>query len=209
MTIRAVFFDYGGVIGHFDEEWIREFEREQGLRYGDILKALYRGSEWMQAEVGTIDEASWFKAGVRRIVELGGRLSPEGLRDAWAKSFLRLDRQVVALAVALSTSYQVGLLCNSSNSQRSLEDKLARLGILDMWHAIVNSANVGVAKPDERIYHIAARKVGVPPSECVHIDDKQENVAGARAAGFHAIHHNGDYAALEERLRELGIDTSL
>jgi FMN phosphatase YigB (HAD superfamily) len=85
---------------------------------------------------------------------------------------------------------------NSSSSQQRLEEKLAGAGILHTWHVIVNSAEEGVAKPDARIYAIAAQRIGVEPSECVHIDDKWENVVGAWAAGFSAIHYTGSCAEL-------------
>jgi FMN phosphatase YigB (HAD superfamily) len=45
----------------------------------------------------------------------------------------------------------------------------------------------------------------VEPSHCVHIDDKLENVVGARSAGFSAIHHTGSYTELVRSLAGLGV----
>jgi hypothetical protein len=72
-VIRAIFFDGGGVISHFDEELIRTFEREQGLQHGEILKTLYSGREWIDAELGVMDEDAWLRIGVRRLAESGAR----------------------------------------------------------------------------------------------------------------------------------------
>jgi putative hydrolase of the HAD superfamily len=93
-----------------------------------------------------------------------------------------------------------------SNSTPRLESELlAANGIHDMWDVVINSARVGVAKPDSRIYQIAAERIGVPPEACLHIDDLEPNVRGAEAAGFHAIHHQGDFAELASQLELLGV----
>jgi putative hydrolase of the HAD superfamily len=70
---------------------------------------------------------------------------------------------------------------------------------------VVNSARVGVAKPDKRIFHVAAERMGVEPAACLHIDDLWPNVQGAREAGFQAIHYDGDFPSLERELRSLGV----
>jgi putative hydrolase of the HAD superfamily len=111
---------------------------------------------------------------------------------------------VIALADNLRGRFKVGVL---SNSTLRLEDELlAPNGIGDMWDVIINLARVGVAKPDARIYAIAAERIGVPPDECLHIDDLEPNVRGAEAAGFRAIHHHGDFQNLIASLNALGID---
>ena len=123
--IRAIFFDGGGVISHFDEEVISTLEREHGLREGDVLKALYSGREWMDAETGATGENAWLDVGIGRLAKSTRSLTFQDLRNAWDKAFLKVDRQVLSLAEALSKSYRIGLLTNSSSSQRDLEEKLA------------------------------------------------------------------------------------
>jgi len=206
--IRAIFFDGGGVISHFDEELIITFEREQGLQRGDVLKALYTGREWIDAEMGVMDEDAWLQICARRLAGSAGPVSFGDLRDVWGRAFLKIDQQVLALARALSTAFRVGLFTNSSSSRQRLEEKLARVDILDVWHVIVISSEEGVAKPDPRIYAIAAQRIGAEPTEWVHIDDKWENVVGAREAGFQAIHHTANYAELVARLDDLGVPSA-
>ena len=71
---------------------------------------------------------------------------------------------------------------------------------------VLNSTRVGYAKPGARIFQHAADALGVKPGACVHIDDLPHNITGAREAGFHAVHYEGDGAALERDLRALGLD---
>ena len=200
--IRAVFFDYGGVLARLDRESLATLESDLGLSDGDLIRSMYTIPEWEQAQVGGIEESLWRDAVDARLVELAGRPLP-GVRDRWTGAWREIDTNVVALAETLKAGYRVGVL---SNSTLRLEDELlAPAGILDMWHVVINSARVQVAKPDERIYRIAAERIGVPPEECVHIDDLPHNIDGARSAGMHAIHHEGDYPALEANLRALGV----
>jgi putative hydrolase of the HAD superfamily len=52
---------------------------------------------------------------------------------------------------------------------------------------IIISAEEGIAKPDPRIFRIAAERLGVRPQEAVFVDDRPENVQGARAVGMRGI----------------------
>lgn len=120
----------------------------------------------------------------------------------------KLDENVVALAKALGSNYRVALISNST--KKGLEkDLLQPLGVHDvhdLFEVVVTSARVGIAKPDTRIYHYAAEQLGVEPSACVHIDDHPPNVDGAIAAGFAAVYYQGDFTALAESLRSLGLE---
>ena len=67
------------------------------------------------------------------------------------------------------------------------------------------SADVGLAKPDERIYALSARRLKLAPAECVFIDGLPRNVEGARAAGMHAVHFLVNEHNLETQLADLGV----
>jgi epoxide hydrolase-like predicted phosphatase len=68
---------------------------------------------------------------------------------------------------------------------------------------MIVSAEVGVMKPDARIYRIALEKLGVAPAEAVLLDDFPKNVEGARAVGMAAIHFTRPEQALDELKRLL------
>ncbi|MFD4469031.1 HAD-IA family hydrolase [Rhodococcus sp. NPDC058505] len=63
---------------------------------------------------------------------------------------------------------------------------------------VVLSGDVGLAKPDPRIFLHAARLLGVPPARCVFVDDLIGNVRGAVAVGMVGVHHVGADATVEE-----------
>ena len=200
--IAAIFFDFGGVVARLDRALLAAFEARHGLPEGSFIKALYTIPEWKAAELGEETEEAWLEAARRKLDELAGRPLPDFLEErSWM--WRRLDRDVVSLIERLGVRYDVGLL---SNATLRLEDELRGYHKIDgLFKVIVNSSRVGMAKPDARIYHLAAEWIGAAPSACVHIDDLPHNVEGAREAGFQGIHHNGDYPALEGALRALGV----
>jgi putative hydrolase of the HAD superfamily len=201
-SVRTVFFDFGGVVARLDGEEMRRLEAEYGLPEGGLWQALYRIPEWEEVKLGHISEKAWLQAVGRSLDELAGRPIPEIRRD-WPRVWRGLDQDVVGLVKRLRGRYRVGLI---SNARESLEDELANHhGISDLFDLVVNSARVGLAKPDRRIYLLAAERVGSQPSHCLHIDDLIQNVWGAREAGFQAVHYQEDYPSLERELRSLGV----
>ena len=68
----------------------------------------------------------------------------------------------------------------------------------DVFDAIVLSGEVGLAKPDVRIFLLTAGKLGVEPADCVFVDDLIGNVRGAVAAGMVGVHHRRADATLAE-----------
>ena len=203
-TVRAVFFDFGGVLARLDRELLAAFEVRHGLDEGVFLKALYTIPEWRALEVGGTTEDTWMEAAKRKLDEFAGRELPD-ISEERATMWRKLDGDVVRLARQLrARDYRVGVLSNATDR---LESELHDYhGLGDTFHVIVNSYRVGFAKPDARIYRLAAERIGVEASACLHIDDLEHNVKGAREVGFRAVHHVGDFAALESQLRSLGVD---
>lgn len=76
-----------------------------------------------------------------------------------------------------------------TNATSRLDTDLAALGIAGLAAAVVNSSRAGVAKPDERIYRIAAERAGVSVRRCLFVDDSRVNVDAARALGMSAVRY--------------------
>jgi putative hydrolase of the HAD superfamily len=201
-AVRAVFFDFGGVIVRMDRERQAGIEDRHGLPKGGLMRAITALPEWRAAEVGKGTEQAFLEALKRKLDGLGVEL-PFDIDEAWSMMWRTLDADVVRLVERLGARYDVGVL---SNATLRLDDELREQKIDGLFKVIVNSSRVGMAKPDARIYHLAAERMGVEPSACVHVDDDVDNVEGARRAGFHGIHHQGDCATLERELRSLGVE---
>ena len=202
--IEAVFFDFGGVVACLDHEEMARIEGRHGLPERGLWRAMYETAEWQALRIGQGTEEAWVGAITRELDALAGRPVGDGVREEWLAVWRGLDAAVMSLIDGLRGRYRVGMI---SNATLGLEDELRdHHKIHDLFDIIVNSARVGFAKPDARIFHHAAASLGLLPSACVHVDDLPHNVAGARDAGFHAVHYEGDGAALGRELRALGVE---
>lgn len=96
------------------------------------------------------------------------------------------NEKLLEYIATLKPRFKIGMLSNI-NSRERLSIRFAP-GQLDAhFHTIVASGDEGYVKPQPEIYHIAATRLGVEPSECVFIDDIVEFCEGARQIGMQAI----------------------
>ena len=202
--IQAVFFDFGGVIAAIDHQKMRALEDRYGLPQGGLWQAMYGTPEWHALRVGSGSEQAWVEAIRRTVDELAGRHVSGDIQHEWVKCWRGLDHDVVALAQRLRGRYRVGMISNATlKLERELRDVHRIHHVFDI---IVNSARVGMAKPDAGIFRLAAERAGVEPARCLHVDDLLQNVRGAEEAGFRAVHYDGHYPALERSLRSFGVE---
>ena len=76
----------------------------------------------------------------------------------------------------------------------------------ELFDAVVISAEVGMRKPEPRIFLHAAELLGLPPAECVFIDDIEQNIVAAEVLGFTGVLHTDTRATAERVAELLGIE---
>jgi putative hydrolase of the HAD superfamily len=90
---------------------------------------------------------------------------------------IELYPDVIATLDSLRTRFGIGLLSNGNSYPE-------RCGLADRFSFTVFSQDVGVEKPDSRIFATACKQAGCRPAELMHVGDSLEtDVAGARGAG--------------------------
>jgi len=198
--IRAVIFDYGGVLMRtVNPVPRRELERQLGLPPGGAKKAVFGSPLWDEAQLGRVSGAE-FWADVGQRLALNIEELAEFRRAFWSGD--QLDEELVALIRHLrDEGYRTGLL---SNGPAGLCRRLEQLGIADGFDVIVVSGCEGLMKPDPAIYALALERLGVRAEEAIFLDDFQRNIAAARQVGLHALSFRG-LSLLRKQLRELGI----
>lgn len=194
MQIRAVIFDFGGVIVRTDDRAPRErLAARLGMTYDQLSSLVFDSESALQAALGKLSTQEHWDA-LRN--ELG--LSPDEPAnlplDFWGGDVL--DQELVDYIRALRPDYKTGLISNAWDDLRQVLEYTWK--IADMFDEIIISAEVGVAKPNPRIYQIALQRLEVAPQEAVFVDDFPANIAGARALGMHAIHFQNSLQARQE-----------
>lgn len=203
--IRAVLFDFGGVILSSPFEAFESYEREAGLPPGTIrsINATEPDSNaWAQLERSevTLDEfETLFEA---EAASLGHEVSGA---DVIACLRGEIRPEMVAAIRQIRDDYVVGLLTNNfltGTPEWSSGGSFAEL--VDLFDVVVESSQVGVRKPEHRFYEIALERAGVAADEAVFLDDLGINLKPARAMGMVTIKVLDPRSALSELAAVLG-----
>jgi putative hydrolase of the HAD superfamily len=107
----------------------------------------------------------------------------------------------------LHPTYKVGLLSNAWDDLR--QTMHTRWDIDGLFDELIISAEVGIVKPDPRIFHLALERLSVQPAESVFIDDILTNVEAARQEGLVAIHFQDTRQTLADLQVLLDADQSV
>jgi len=127
---------------------------------------------------------TWEQFVVEASATFGTPIAEPDLRSIYL-SALTPNQNIFPVVLAITHNYPVGLCSNTSSihwhSERS------KLPFADKLDPVILSYEVGVMKPDPRIYKILATRAGIEQSKVLFIDDSEVNVAGARQAGLMSL----------------------
>jgi putative hydrolase of the HAD superfamily len=201
-VIQTVFFDFDGVLSPektgtgFTCKFLAQ---ETGIPY-QALRAAFEPHRMTLARGEATRDATW-----PLVCEAVGRDIPHELLTR-AFEATPLDRPMFAYANSLGRHVKVGIVTDNPKDRM---DVVRRTLWLDrVFTPIVVSAEEGITKDDPEIFRRAAQKAGVATQAAAFIDNVQENVDVARAAGLHGIFYDDekrDLAALTRELLSLGV----
>ena len=182
MTIRAVFFDFGGVIMRTEFQAPRQHLAERfRLDYDDIDKIVFGSESARRASVGEItEEAHWLEV-LKRLKRPASEI--KSFSDEFFGGDI-LDHNLVEYIHSLRGKFHTGLI---SNAWSGLREFITREKIIDIFDTVIISAEVGVVKPDARIYDIALEQAKVNAKEAAFVDDMKVNIEACEKAGMKGI----------------------
>ena len=182
MSIRAVFFDLGGVLVRTTQPEARtRLAQSLGLSYAGIEKVVFENESSLEASLGAISEARHWQ-NITKSLNLP-ETELERIRDEFFAGD-QVDLELLKLIRNLRLTIKTGLISNAWSGLRSW---ITSQGFADAFDNMVISAEIGWVKPDARIYQAALQNLQVLPGEAVFLDDMLRNVEGARKIGMHAI----------------------
>jgi putative hydrolase of the HAD superfamily len=127
----------------------------------------------------------------------GGAVTADGLLQRMFAASMPVPAMYDTIRALRSAGFSTSLLSNSWGC-----DEYPRADFPSLFDTVVLSGEVGMRKPEERIFRHAAETLGLDPQECVFIDDIEANVAAAAACGMTGVHHT-DTAATAAALQDL------
>jgi epoxide hydrolase-like predicted phosphatase len=183
MAIRAVVFDIGGVLEITPRTgWDTQWEARLGLPPGELTAWLR--DVWRGGDVGTLSEAEVEAQTAARLGQDEAQVAAF-MTDLWDEYCGTLNTELATYFTRLRPRYRSGILSNSFVGAR--EHEQARYGFGDMCDYIVYSHEVGMKKPDPRIYALTRERQDVHPHVRVFVDEHEEALVPARALGVHGI----------------------
>lgn len=203
--LRSVIFDWGGVFAplNFIGE-VGEWEDRLGLEEGKIADVLW-GVEWKQFETGAMTPES-FDAHVARGLGLPDR---EAVQDFYRRFYSgeQIEERLVEAVRALRGRYRIALLTNAYPGQAEAILERHGFDMREEFDVYVNSAEVGMAKPNPAIYRLVLDRLEVAPEEALFVDDMVRNTDGAELLGIHTLVFTDPASGLSDLADLLGHGT--
>ena len=198
---NVILTDLDGVIRIWSPEIHRKAERVTGLPEGAIPRAAFSDDLLPLVITGQISDDEWRG----RIADLLSQDFPDANAERavalWSSSPGEVDLEVLEILRACRKRAKLVLVSNATS--RLLSD-LRRLGIAEDFDYIINSSEVGFAKPDPNIYSAALDTVGATQGQALFIDDNAGHVAAATRLGI-AGHTYAGADGLRQKLNHLGL----
>jgi putative hydrolase of the HAD superfamily len=209
--IRAVLWDFGGVILSSPFEAFNHYEAQLGLPQNFIRRINSvdpDSNAWAQMERGEIDTAGFAERFEAEARSLGGELSGRRVLELIAGE---VRPEMVEALRRVKTRFRVACITNnmpaghgpSMTRTSEVAEQIAQ--IMALFEHVVESSKLNMRKPDPRIYRHACELLGVQPANCVYLDDLGINLKPARAMGMRTIKVESADQALTELQALLGM----
>lgn len=206
MPREAVIFDLGGVVLDSPLHAIARYEREAGIPAGLVNRVVVSTGPqgaWSRLERGELRVEEWVPEFERDCAEAGQVIDAARMMEAIRGASEPRPRMITAIRAIRARGLRVGALTNNWVAE---EPAASRLGqeLRGLFDAFVESAVVGLRKPDPRIYRHACDELGVSPEASIFLDDIGANLKAARALGMHTIKVDSAEQAIAELEAALG-----
>jgi putative hydrolase of the HAD superfamily len=202
---RAAIFDIGGVLTHSPVTRIKEFCRHHGIP-DEVRVAIFAPDDgpWSRFERSEIPPEGFAELFDRHIAGLETPASGKVFLEWFFQGFGERP-EMLAVVRHLRGRVKLGSITNNVARDEPPERRTSGIDVHSLFEVVVESAIVGVRKPDPRIYRIACERLEVEPLEAVFLDDLGANLKGAKALGMHTIRVDETTSAIDQLEDALGI----
>ena len=201
--VRATVFDLGGVFIADSVQNVERFGRAVGLsdeQWADLRRGLFLEAGWWdRLERAEISLDAFAEELRRRLAGYGIKLTRERARNFMGSpgdpGRMPLRREIVAAAEAIHAVMPTALLTNNVVEWRA--GWRARLDVAGLFDFVIDSSEVGMRKPEERIYALTEETIGLPGEALFFVDDLGMNLKPARARGWQTLKYEDTGQVLE------------
>ncbi len=192
---KGLLFDFGGTLDSDGEHWLDRFYelyQEAGLEIppSEIKRAFYQVDEvcWGNADLVSFGLRPLMRYHVRlqfEILKLKRDGAVEKMADAFCAKSERFLRRNALLLRFIKRRYRVGLVSNFYGNLATLCDEA---GLTGLFEVILDSAKIGISKPDPEIFLTASRRLDLSPAQVIFVGDSYErDMIPAKGLGMKTI----------------------
>jgi epoxide hydrolase-like predicted phosphatase len=192
MTIEGVIFDYGGVISVGILRDLGSFERMMGYPEGSVHRLMFGDpdrieDDYVLLETGEITLEQYLQGIERRAPDVIGQpIDFSAYIEFTRQTPVQVHWPVVHRITQLRDE-GVSLALLTNNAKEFKETWRATFPVEDLFPVVVDSCEVGMRKPDPRIYELTCERLGIAPTAAVFVDDNVENIEAAGALGLETV----------------------
>jgi putative hydrolase of the HAD superfamily len=190
MMVEAVIWDFGGVLTTSPFEAFARFESERGLP-ADIIRRTNANNHWENAwakfERAEVDLETFDRLFAEESLALGAEVRG---RDVLPLLSGDLRPDMVEALRLVKSRFKTGCITNNlpANAIGSKGGRSLYVAeVMALFDHVIESAKIGLRKPDPLIYRMMIEALGVDPRACVYLDDLGVNLKPARAMGMTTI----------------------
>jgi putative hydrolase of the HAD superfamily len=201
LTIEAVIFDFGGVLTSSPFEAFTRFETERGLPI-DIIRrtnaANHLENAWAKFERAEVDIDTFDRLFATESLALGAEVRG---RDVLPLLQGDLRPEMVEALKRIKAQFKTGCITNNlpANAIGSLTGRSLYVAeVMVLFDHVIESAKIGLRKPDPRIYKMMVETLNADPKNCVYLDDLGVNLKPAREMGMTTIKVTSGAQAIAE-----------
>ena len=188
--IEAAIWDFGGVLTTSPFEAFARFERERRLP-ADIIRrtnaANHLENAWAKFERAEVDVETFDRLFAEESKALGAEVRG---RDVLPLLQGDLRPEMVEALRRIKAACKTGCITNNlpANAMGSTSGRSLYVAeVMVLFDHVIESAKIGLRKPDPRIYTMMIERLGVDPGKCVYLDDLGVNLKPAREMGMTTI----------------------
>jgi putative hydrolase of the HAD superfamily len=211
VTIEAVIFDFGGVLTSSPFEAFARYEAERGLPI-DIIRrtnaANHLENAWAKFERAEVDIDTFDKLFATESLALGAEVRG---RDVLPLLQGDLRPEMVEALKHIKTQFKTGCITNNlpANAIGSMTGRSLYVAeVMVLFDHVIESAKIGLRKPDPRIYQLMVETLKIDPNNCVYLDDLGVNLKPAREMGMTTIKVTSGAQAIAELEAATGLKLS-
>jgi putative hydrolase of the HAD superfamily len=202
-VIEAVISDFGGVLTSPLLDTFAAFQDSSGISFeqlGVAMAALFArdgAHPLFELETGRMSEADFLaKLGNQLTAQLGHTVELHGFGERYFEHLHPNERMIDYMRDLSGRGYKLAIC---TNNVREWEQRWrAKLPVDELFDVVVDSAFVGMRKPEPAIYELTLERLGVPAESAVLIDDIELNCDAARALGIEAVWFQSTEQAIAE-----------